>query len=228
MNIKITGNKQIQIDKEQSKMMAIIAIATVVTIFSLVSTRALLSQAAYQRRVINARHDTIKQIQTNTKSADTLISQFNNVFEGTGPTNVIGGKNTSDPNSRPPDGDNARIVFDALPTTYDFPALLTSVSNILTNNSIGAPSIGGTDQSSTFNSTPSSNPQPVAVNLSITGSGGYANIQSLIKDLERSIRPFNVTRLTISGSESNMVISANMTTYYQAAKTLNTNSKEIR
>lgn len=228
MNIKISGSKQLQIDKEQSKMMAIIAIATVITIFSLVSSRVLISQAAYQRRVINARHAAIKQIQANSSNADILINQFNNVFQGNDPTNIIGGKNTNDPNAHPPDGDNARIVLDALPTTYDFPALLTSMSNILTNNSIGSPSIGGTDQSTTFDSTPSANPRPSPIDLSITGSGTYENMQSLIKDLERSVRPFNVTRMTLSGNQSNLVLSLNMTTYYQVAKTLNTTSKEIK
>ncbi len=230
MNIKITGSKQIQIqlDKDQSKMIAMVAIATVITIFSLVSTRALISQAAYQRRVINARNATIHQIQLNSTNADTLIKQFNDVFEGNNAQNVIGGKNTTDPNSKPPDGDNARVVLDALPTTYDFPALLTSVSSILTNNGIGSPSIGGTDQSTTFNSSPSATPKSVPIDLSVTGSGNYENVQALVKDIERSVRPFNVTRMTLSGNQSNLVLSLNMTTYYQVAKTLNTTSKEIK
>ncbi|MBI2592220.1 hypothetical protein HYW36_01965 [Candidatus Saccharibacteria bacterium] len=227
MNIKLS-KKSLQIDKSQSRMMLIIALSTMIVVFSLVSTKALLGRFAYQNRVVNARHAATKQIEENIKQANTLVTQYNDVFEGASPANILGGKNDPSPNASPPDGTNGRIVLDALPTSYDFPALLTSVSKILTNNSIGSPSIGGSDLSSTLTSTPSANPQPVKIDLSVSGNGGYHNAQALIKDFERSIRPFDISKLSLSGSESNLVISTVLSTYYQPAKSLMTNTKEIR
>jgi len=228
MKIQLTGKTRLEIDKDQSTMILVIAVATIVTVFCLVSTKALFSQAAYQRRVVNARHSAENQLKTNIQNATTLADQYKNVFEGTAALNAIGGKNTTDASAQPPDGDNGRIVLDALPTTYDFPALLTSMSKIFANDNIGAPSIGGTDDLSSVNSTASSNPQPVSIALSISGSGSYANVQSLFKDLERSIRPFDITKLTLSGNETTMSFNMEVTTYYQPAKTLNTTSKEIK
>ncbi len=157
-----------------------------------------------------------------------ILIGYNDVFVGTNSTNIIGGKNNPGPNASPPDGDNGRIVLDGLPLSYDFPALLTSVSKILTNNSIGGPAIGGSDQSSAVNSSSSANPSPAKIDLSISGSGGYHSAQTLVKDFERSIRPFDITKLSLSGSESNLAMSIGLSTYYQPAKSLMINSKEVR
>ena len=219
--------KRLQIDKTQSRMLLVIALSTVISVFCLVSAKALLARATYQNRVINAQHVAIKQIEQNIKNANTLVTQYNDVFVGTNPTNIIGGKNDPSSNSLPPDGDNGRIVLDALPVSYDFPALLTSVSKILTNNSIGGPAIGGSDQSSAVNNKPSAHPSSAKIDLSISGSGSYRSAQTLIKDFERSIRPFDITKLSLSGSESNLAVSVGLSTYYQSAKSLMVGSKEI-
>lgn len=222
------SKKHLQIDSAQSRMMLVIAVSTVIIVFCLVSAKALLARATYQNRVIDARHAAVKQIEQNINNANTLVTQYNEVFEGASPTNIIGGKNDPSPSAIPPDGNNGRIVLDALPLSYDFPALLTSVSKILANNSIGGPSIGGTDQSSILDSSPSAKPQPTKIDLSISGNGGYHNAQTLIKDFERSIRPFDITKLSLSGSESSLVMSIGLSTHYQPAKSLMIGSKEIR
>ncbi|MBI2589283.1 hypothetical protein HYW35_03750 [Candidatus Saccharibacteria bacterium] len=224
----VLSKKRLQIDKTQSRMLIVIALSTVVIVFCLVSAKALLARATYQNRVINARHAAIKQIEQNIKNANTLVTQYNDVFVGTNPTNIIGGKNDPSPNALPPDGDNGRIVLDALPISYDFPALLTSVSKILANNSIGGPAIGGSDQSSAVNSDPSAHPSPAKIDLSISGGGSYQGAQTLIKDFERSIRPFDITKLSLSGSESSLAITIGLNTYFQPAKSLMITSKEIR
>lgn len=209
-------------------MLTIVAAAVAIAVFSLVSTKALLSQAAYQRRVINARHLSNSQIQQSIKQAGTLVDQYNNVFEDPNATNALGGKNDTSSNASPPNVDNARLVLDALPTTYDYPALLTSVQKVLTDSGIGSPSIGGSDQSTQVSSTPSSNPQPIPIELTISGTATYQGVQSLISSLQQSIRPFDITKLTLSGNESSMVVTLKVTTYYQPAKSLLVNSKEIR
>src|SRR5581483_4664639 len=149
--------KRVQIDKTQSTMLAIIIAATVITIFCLMSAKALLSQAAYQRKVVNADHTAVRQLQTNVTNAKELVNQYNQVFEGDSPSNIIGGQNTTDKSAVPPNGDNARIVLDALPSKYDFPALLSSMTKILSNDNIGGASVTGTDESATINNDSSPN-----------------------------------------------------------------------
>ena len=222
------ANKHVQIDRTQSTMLAIIIAASVVTIFCLMSAKALLSQAAYQRRVTNANHAAVKQLQANVTAAKELVTQYNQVFEGTNPSNIIGGKNDKSANAVPPNGDNARIVLDALPSKYDFPALLTSVTKLLVNNGISTAQVTGTDESASINNDASANPKPVQMQLIISGTGSYQSVQNFIKDLERSIRPFDVVSLQISGPQDNLSFSLTVNTYYQPAKTLNIVTKEIK
>lgn len=228
MNKPKASPKAVQLSKEQQNLITIVAVATVITVFCLISTKALISKAAYQRKVINARNNSAKQLQSDITNANQLSTQYNNIFIGNNPENVIGGKNQTNSTTVPPDGDNGKIVLDALPTTYDFPALLTSISKLLANDGLGTPSIGGSDQAATVKSDPSGNPQPSSIDITITGTGTYENSQKLVKDLERSIRPFDITNLSLDGNQSNITINLGVTTYYQTAKTVNITSKEIK
>src|SRR5439155_22125 len=136
-------------------------------------------------------------------------SNYAQVFEGSDPANIIGGKNTTNTSAVPPDGDNGRIVLDGLPTSYDFPALITSVNNILSRDNITNPSIAGNDESLMLKSQPTGQPQPQTIKLSVSGTNSYAGVQRLIRDFERSIRPFDITNLQLTGNESQMSVTIN-------------------
>lgn len=216
----------IKLNRTQSKMLAVVTSCSILTVFSLVGARVLWSQAAYHRHELAAKRTAVKQLKDNITIAQTLQTQYGS-FNSTNP-NVIGGKNVSDPNTVPPDGDNARIILDALPSKYDFPALISSVAKILKNNSINNQSIGGTDQSGSLNSEPAANPQVTPIALSVSGAATYQGVQMLVRDLERSIRPFDITKLQISGSSSNSSVSAEVTTYFQPAKILGSETQEVK
>lgn len=222
------NTKPLQLDKTQQTILGAVVGATIVTVFCLTSAKVLFGEALYQQRVINARNSSVKQLNDNIKNAGTLSSQYNSVFLGSDGENIIGGNSAAGDNAVPPDGDNGKVVLDALPTTYDFPALLTSMSKLLGNDGVGAQSIGGTDQATTIDSSPTYNPSPSPITLSIAGASTYAGSKQLLTDLERSIRPFDVSRLSLTGNQSNMSISMDLTTYYQPAKTLTIPSKEIK
>lgn len=218
--------KKLNIEKEQRQIILVVAVAAVVSVFCLVSAKALLSQAAYHRKVINAKNAAVKQMKANVDSVNTLKTQYE-AFNSMNP-NAIGGKNTSSANAVPPDGDNSRVVLDALPTNYDFPALITSVAKIMSLSHIGNPGVSGSDQSASTSSDPSSNPQPIEIPLTITGMSSYGGAQSLIGDFERSTRPFDITHLQLSGTSDATTISATVKTYFQPAKILNTGTQEVK
>lgn len=220
------STKRLQIDKAQSTILLVVCVSTAVTIFSLISTKSLLSQAAYHRREVAAKKTALKQINDNVSAATNLVTQYQ-AFNNTNP-NAIGGKNSQDPGVKPPDGTNSRVVLDALPSKYDFPALVSSVSNILATNNIVSPSVSGTDQSSTVSGAPTVVPQAISIPMTISGTASYASLQSLIRDLERSIRPFDVTNLQIRGSADNISFTLDSTTYFQPPKTLVVTNKEIK
>ncbi len=218
---------RVRISQVQSNIFVITAVATAICVFSLVSAKALLSQASYQRKVLHERRVALSILSTDKTAAGTLIAQYQQVFENSDPTNVIGGKNDSSTSAVPPDGDNARIVLDSLPTSFDFPALISSVSAILSDDAISSPAINGTDQGSSTAPTSSVNPAPIPIQLSIGGNGSYANIQRVINDLERSTRPFDITNLQLSGSAGSMTFNVQATTYYQPARSFNLTTKAV-
>lgn len=227
MPIKLIS-KHALINKAQSRTLVVVTAATIIIVFCLVSTKALLGQATYQRRVIDNERKAVSELQTYVSNANTLANQYNNVFEGSDPSNIIGGKNDKNPNATPPDGDNARIVLDALPSKYDFPALITSMAKILNGDKISNPVVTGSDASATASNNSTINPQPVTISLNVSGSSSYAGVQTLIKDLERSIRPFDVMNLQLNGSAaSGMSISISLDTYYQPPRSLTVGSKEV-
>lgn len=219
--------KTLHLDKEQTRVSVTVAIAVIISVFCLTATKVLISNGSYKRQVINARHDAAKQMKNNIAQAQQLISQFQ-VFEGDNPTNIIGGKNTRSTSVAPPDGNNSRIVLDALPSSYDFPALISSMAKILSDDGINNPALSGSDQSSATDSSPTATPQPLAIPLSLSGVTTYKGTQRLVRDLERSIRPFDITNLSIQGTPSNISFTAIANTYFQPSKTLSVSYKEIK
>lgn len=224
---KLKTPKGLKLDKQQTNNILIVGIAIAISIFCLTSTKVLLSNGTYKRHVINARRQAVAQLRQNISQAKTLMDQFQ-VFEGNNPANIIGGKNTTDQSAVPPDGDNSRIVLDALPSSYDFPALLSSMTKIFSNNQLSGVGISGSDQSDSAVTTASGTPAPIPIPLTINGAGNYSAVLALINDLERSIRPFDITNLQIQGSSSQMTISASLSTYYQPGKTLNITDKAVQ
>ncbi len=228
MKIQVSKKTTITITDAELRNLIIFTISVAVAAFCLYSSKTLLSKTLYQQRVISAGHKASTQLDTNLKNAATLSTQYSSLFENTDPQNVLGGKNDSSTTAIPPNVDNARLALDALPTMYDYPATIASLTKILTQDGITTPSITGTDQTTTISSQPSSNPQPVAITIGISGTGNYTSVQNVLKDLERSIRPFDVTSLQLSGTETNLSLNASVTTYFQPAKTLGITPKEIK
>lgn len=195
--------------------------------FCLWGTKTMISRAIYVQKVVSANNKALNQINQDIKNASNLSSQYSGLFENSNPINFLGGTSDTSSQAVPPNIDNARLALDALPTTYDYPALLAQVTKILTNKAISSPNISGTDQSALTSSIPTANPAPVAIKLSISGVGNYSTVQSVLRDLERSIRPFDVTNLQLSGTENNLTFTANVTTYFQPAKVLSISESSV-
>jgi hypothetical protein len=221
--------------------MGMIAAATILSVFCLASSKALLSDAAYQRKVIKARKDALTQLDTNAQAASTLAGQYKDVFQSGSSINVLGGlsKDTtqitnadgskSDVPTTPPNGTNARIVLDALPTSYDYPALLTSVSEMLDKYPVTNPAITSTDESATIDSSPTPSPQLTTMPLNLTVSLPSARAPQLIQDFERSIRPFDISKMGFTiGADSSMTLTVSLNTYFQPAKSLVISNKAVK
>src|SRR5262249_36866074 len=157
----------------------------------------MVTKGLYQKRVLHERQEVVSQLKTNYTSAQSLLTQYK-VFASQDP-NVLGGSISGTGNL---DGDNPRIVLDSLPSTYDAPALASSLEKILEGRGISISSIKVIDDPTTYPDAAQENPQSAAIPLSFEGTTNFQVAPQLLQDFERSIRPFDVTKIEITGTDA--------------------------
>lgn len=230
------STKRLLIDRANSTIVIVVAVAAAVTMFSLVSSRALLSKRSYQSRVISTQEQARDQLEANIEAVDILAVSYGEFVDR--PENIIGGNSRGDGER---DGDNAKIILDALPSRYDFPALAASLEKILLDRNYQINAITGTDQPpgqdtdtevsadvpvdegmDTDHATPlpaSAVPMP----FELTAEGSYTAMIDLLNVFQRSIRPLAVKQLTLAagrGEGAQVQLTINGESYFQPEKTL--------
>lgn len=217
-------SKRAMILKANSRMVIATSVAVFLVVFCSVSAKALISQASYQNRVIAAKKTALSTLKNDLSARDALVASYKS-FVGTS-QNVIGG-NPSGTGDK--DGDNAKIVLDALPSQYDFPALATSLEKLVSSQGLTIDGITGNDDEVTQSSQSiSDNPTPVPMSFELNVSGSYDSIKNFVNVLERSIRPIQVQRVDLSGSDGVMKATIEAQTYYQPQKSLNIKSEVVQ
>jgi len=216
----LTKTKRKQVDKTQAIMLGFVIGASMISVFALVASKSFLSQATYLNKVSSAKEKARDQLKANKLAVSTLVTSYKS-FAGQNP-NLIGGSSTGSNNR---DGDNGRLVLDALPSKYDFPALATSLEKMLTGYSIN--SISGSDDS-TVQAESKASAGPVDMPFTMNVTTDYAGIQKLTTSLEKSIRPFQVQELSLSGTNNTLQVSITAKTFYQPEKDLSIIKKVVK
>lgn len=211
--------KRKQVDKAQATMLGIVIAASVFTVFCLVASKSLFSQAGYLNRVAGEKQKAVDQLKLNKDAVTKLVASYKN-FAIQDP-NLIGGVNGG-PGDR--DGDNGRLVLDALPSKYDFPALATSLEKLLTGYTINE--ISGSDDEVSQEQV--ENAQLVEMPFTLDVGSDYAGMQALIKTFEKSIRPFQIKTIEISGTNGKLEAVINAKTFYQPEKDLKIDMKVVK
>jgi hypothetical protein len=199
------SNKHLKISQANSNILIAVSVTTAIVIFSLVAAQALVKQMNYQNKVIGLRSKASSQLSKNVKAATTLNESYK-AFD-TAPESVIGNSEK-----------NSKIVLDALPSKYDFPALATSLQGMITGSGAKG-SISGTDNEAQAEQD-SANPSPVEIPIQVAANGSFGAVQKLIADAERSIRPIKINQVSLTGSDANMQLTFSAITYYQPEKKL--------
>jgi hypothetical protein len=215
--------KRTLIAKSNTTIVVLTSGAVFIVVFCIVASFSLLRQFAYQNRIIGASRTAYTQLQSNVQAIQSLGTSYN-AFVGT-PTNIIGGN----PNgSGPQDGTNTKIILDALPSNYDYPALVTSLEGLLTTQSVQIQSIVGTDNAATQTISQSSAPSPQPMPFQIVVNGDYNSIQNVVQAFDRSIRPFQIQSMELSGDQSKLTLTISAQTFWQPARDLSTRTEVIK
>jgi Tfp pilus assembly protein PilO len=217
--------KRVAISKANTQMVAILAVASFITVFCLIASKTMFGQISYQNKVVSAKNKASLQLRKNLEAFDSLVTSYKS-FDGAS-TNVIGGQKDGSGDN---DGSNSKIVLDSLPSIYDFPALTSSIEKIISDNGLKADSVTGADdqlnQQSNLNSP---EPKPVDIPFSFSiKSADYSSVQRLVTALQRSARPIVVDSIEITGGQSNMAMTVNAHTFYQPGKSVNVKSEVVK
>lgn len=216
--------KRSLINKANSTIVIATTVAAFVLVFSLVAGKSLVGQMVYQNKIIGAKKDAMKQLREDLEARDSLAASYN-TFVAESP-NVLAG----DPKGNgDKDGDNAKLVLDALPSKYDFPALTTSLEKIITGQNLSILGINGTDQEADQEGNQTSpDPEPIPMPFQIQVSGSYGSVQNLIDVFLHSIRPFQIIHLELAGDESSMSATIDAQTFYQPEKSLEIKKEVVK
>lgn len=202
---KSLQSKRDKISQANSTVFIAVAISAVLVMFCLISVRFLLQKKAYNDRVIGAKTSARKQIEDNLSSLDQLNSQY--------PT--LQNRATN----------NTKTILHALPPSYDYAALVTSMEFLAKQSGVQlASGIGQDESASAVKEQNVSSPKEIVLNLSVSGS--YESIVKYVNNLEASIRPVLVTSIDFNGSSSDLKATIAAKTFYQPARTLEV-SKEV-
>lgn len=215
--------KRLLIDKANATMLVLIGITAFFVAFSLVSSKALISQSSYQSRVLSEKNKALKQLKENKKNVDSLVGSYKSFAEEK--VNILDG---SPAGTGPRDGDNPRIVLDALPSKYDFPGLISSLEKLLKDGGYKIESIGGSDDELAQQNASTSKPAAIEIPFPVAISTNYQGAQNFLTTLERSIRPIKVNLMSVTASGSDLRITITGKTYYQPEKTLKITSKVVK
>lgn len=208
MKLKVNDKRKL-INKANSQIFLAVILSSVVVSAGLVSLKFLNDLRNYQSRVIAAQEETRDQLIANIESANEISEAFVEFDAGE---------------------ISAEEVLSALPSKYDYPALATSIDKLAGFSDATLESFAGEDEEAEISSSVqvSAQPEPYEIQLSMSVTGSYKDIQNYLKVLERSIRPMKINDLSLSGSDSNMEADLSVSTYYQPKDQLEFSKRTIQ
>lgn len=207
--------KHLQISKANTMVVTVVAVSAFLTTFSLVAARSLLVKRTYQGKVIAKKAEAAKQLEDNIEAVDQLTKSYNAFVDQQ--ENIIKGSSAGQGER---DGDNAKIILDALPSSYDFPALATTLDKILNSRNLTDGVISGQDDEIAQKTASSGDTVPIEIPFQLSASGSYVAMQDLIRDLDISIRPIQIVSIQLSGNEATLSLNISAKTFYQPEKQL--------
>lgn len=204
---KAKVSKREQVRRAGSTVFAAVAIAAAVVMFSAISIRFLWNKKQYNDRVITAKTQARDDVEANITNVEKLADQFSEL-DSSATT-------------------NATTILHALPPVYDYASLVTSLNAIAVTSGVKFNGSSGQDSSAdAILSSPVSTPIEIPITMQVTGS--YGAIKTFMTNLERSIRPIQVSSVNYSGSNASVEAQIQAVTYYQPARSFDFTKTEVR
>lgn len=183
---------------QNSSIIIIMVLATLAVSFSVVFSRVWYKDISFTNKVIAKKSAVNAVLEQNVAVLDDLQTNFGFLEK---------------------DGPSPEDIFKALPLNPDYPGLSSQLETMaalagarLEAVILALPAEGGVA---------SANP----VQFQATVVGGYQNLQNFLRNMETNKRPIRVDKANFNGSEPDLTLQINFTTYYQPVSALD-NEKE--
>lgn len=246
----LTGiKKRQQITNTRKQVFTWVALAAALVVICLVVGWNLMQRINYQNKVNRDVGKTAQTMHDNVEAVDKLIKNVNALKANAA---------LSLPNLKADDSTVFQVVIDALPTEDDSVALSSSLQNkILSKSGVTIEQINvdttesdsSSDSSSSSSSSSSGSSsssdsgssrsgvskaddvqfpvaKPITFRVSLVGS--FDSVKSALQDIESTIRPITITKLTIDGSDDKLNATIEAQTYYSSKVNFKLGKKEIQ
>lgn len=215
---RLTGlKKRQQIEVAGRTMFMWVAIAAVALSFCVATGQYLFTKWDYNNKILSKKSTTSQTLANNITNAEKLREEVTNLSANQDLASVK--TNPNDP--------NIKSVLDALPTEFDPAALATSLQQvILSRSGVSIESISVPPDVEVDTTTTVVGPQQMRFSFVVTGT--FDKIKALVVDLSRTIRPMQITGLTLNGSDNNLRAAFDVETYYQPAQTVKLGTEEVK
>lgn len=223
----IAIRKQTQIAQAGRTMFIWIAIASALVGVAVVVSIFLGQKLIYTEKVLAEKQNTVSNLNANLAAVDELKKNVRALDANSALLSV-----------RANESDQAlQVVLDALPSDANSYALgaslqhrlLANVEGSFTLESLKVDPVDGSESFS--NSTTvdaSAGGSANEIPFSFTVKGDQATLQSILRNLERSIRTITVTNMNIETQSGSLVISVEGKAFYQPARTLELVDKTVK
>lgn len=221
--------KHQQINRTNKVMFIWIAGVSVIVGFSAVLIVFLAQRILFGEKVIAAKNDTVSVLQ---KNLDTVSALRDNVR--------VLNTNEALASTRLSDSDSAlQSVLDALPADANSTAMASSLQERLLS---GIPGVtiqslnvdpvnsdgSSTSDSSSTGASGGSTSHTIGFSFSVsTALNNQKGLRQVLLNIEKSIRPFNITNLSVESQGSQIVMTVSGVGYYDSAQTVQLTDKVV-
>lgn len=221
---QLTGLKKRQQIASANKMIFVwVIVASVAIAFCGVTMQFLVRQAIFNQKIIGAKLEAQGTLSKNIDNVKTLKQNIDALQADSRLSQVKAN----------PEDTNLKVVLDALPTTDDGTALGASLQQVILPKSgvnttdlttISQADLAVADPSAALTSltgTPTSN-------FTFASTGDYNRIKAMLGDLERTIRPMDVQKLSLQSTDGQVKATVEGVSYYSPQQTVQVGKKTLK
>lgn len=185
---------------EKLSVATIIASGAVVTfvvvMIALFVGRGLIGQLSQNNQVLTKKRHADGQLADNLKA----IAQLQTEYDQLGP--------------------KRDLILNALPTSADFPGIVSMMENLSLDAGVTLNSVTPNDTGSASTQAGSAS-GPTEYKFGVSISGGYPSFRNFLKNVELSMRPLTISTMKINGNASELTVDLTLKTYFQGPYDLN-------